>query len=126
MFFAVPNPLQRKSVRFPRPLKRLTPLSIALSVFSTPLSVILSCLCLLFFNAGILLQDIDLPVLTSNAAALGVFLGLLVGKPVGVVLFAYLATLTGVAQLPQNVRWRHIIAVGFLAGYWFYHVSFYK
>ena len=69
-----------------------------------------------FFNAGIPLASIDIPSLGSNAAALGIFFGLLVGKPVGVMLFAYLATLTGVAQLPQNVSWKHILSVGFLAG----------
>ena len=69
-----------------------------------------------FFNAGLPLEQIAVPDLFSQPVALGIFAGLFIGKPVGVVLFAWLATLTGAAQLPQNVSWRHIVAVGFLAG----------
>lgn len=69
-----------------------------------------------FFNAGVVLENINLQTLIDAPVSLGIFMGLFIGKPLGVVLFAYLAVLIGVAELPQNVRWKHIVAVGFLAG----------
>jgi NhaA family Na+:H+ antiporter len=51
-----------------------------------------------------------------NPVCLGIVLGLFVGKPVGVLGFAWLATRTGLAALPKGVTWRQIHAVGVLAG----------
>lgn len=51
-----------------------------------------------------------------NPITAGVFLGLLVGKPVGVLLFSWLATRLGVAALPEGVDWRHMTGAGLLAG----------
>jgi NhaA family Na+:H+ antiporter len=47
---------------------------------------------------------------------LGVALGLLVGKPLGVLGMTWLAVRTGLGQLPSGVAWKHILGVGFLAG----------
>ena len=69
-----------------------------------------------FFNAGVILENINLQALIDAPVSLGIFMGLFIGKPLGVVLFAYLAVLIGAAELPQNVKWKHIVAVGFLAG----------
>lgn len=46
----------------------------------------------------------------------GVALGLLIGKPLGISLFAWLALRLGLAQLPQGINFIHIMGVGFLAG----------
>ena len=43
-------------------------------------------------------------------------LGLVVGKPVGIALFAWLAVRSGVARLPNEATWRHVVAVGAIAG----------
>ncbi|MBL8860466.1 MAG: Na+/H+ antiporter NhaA [Planctomycetes bacterium] len=48
------------------------------------------------------------------ATAVGV--GLLVGKPVGIVLFSFLAVRLGLAALPAGVGWRQMTGAGFLAG----------
>src|SRR5690606_10808474 len=48
--------------------------------------------------------------------ALGVILGLFLGKPIGVIGFSYLAVKFNVASLPRGVTWKHIKAVGCLAG----------
>jgi NhaA family Na+:H+ antiporter len=64
-----------------------------------------------FFNAGVALEGAQL-----GAVALGVFLGLLVGKPVGILLFAFLAVALGWARLPDGVGWRAIAGVGLVAG----------
>ena len=43
-------------------------------------------------------------------------LGLVIGKPLGIAGFAWLAVRTGLAGLPANVTWLHIIGAGMLAG----------
>jgi NhaA family Na+:H+ antiporter len=45
-----------------------------------------------------------------------VFAGLFFGKQIGVVLFAWLGVLTGVARLPRELSWLHIYGVGLLCG----------
>jgi NhaA family Na+:H+ antiporter len=52
----------------------------------------------------------------GSSVALGVILGLLVGKPLGVTLFAYLAVRAGLAALPAGVTWRHVLGAGWLGG----------
>jgi NhaA family Na+:H+ antiporter len=47
---------------------------------------------------------------------LGIYMGLLVGKPLGIVLFSYLAVKTRLCELPENVTLRHITGAGFLGG----------
>ncbi|MEO0559737.1 MAG: Na+/H+ antiporter NhaA [Bacteroidota bacterium] len=54
--------------------------------------------------------------LMTDAVALGVMLGLVVGKPVGVMLLAFVAVKVGIAQLPKNVTWTHVLGVSFLTG----------
>jgi NhaA family Na+:H+ antiporter len=51
-----------------------------------------------------------------SPVALGIILGLLVGKPVGIVLSSWLAIRGGLATLPEGVSWSHLWAVGCLAG----------
>jgi NhaA family Na+:H+ antiporter len=46
----------------------------------------------------------------------GVALGLLIGKPLGIALFSWLAVRLGLAQLPQGINFVHIVGVGFLGG----------
>src|SRR4029077_216342 len=42
--------------------------------------------------------------------------GLVVGKPVGILLFSWLAVRAGVARLPDAVGWRAVAGGGCLAG----------
>ncbi len=65
------------------------------------------------FNAGVSLSGGG-GVLNSVTA--GVFLGLLVGKPVGVLVFSWLATRLGWASLPDGVGWSSMAGASFLAG----------
>jgi hypothetical protein len=46
----------------------------------------------------------------------GVALGLLVGKPVGIALFVWLAERMGFAKRPEGVTWQHIWGMGAIAG----------
>ena len=64
-----------------------------------------------FFNAGVALEGAQV-----GAVAVGIFLGLLIGKPVGILLFSFLAVRLGLARLPQGVGWRAIAGVGLIAG----------
>jgi len=52
----------------------------------------------------------------SDPVAMAVGVGLLVGKPVGIVLFSLIAVRLGIAALPTSVGWRQMIGAGFLAG----------
>ncbi|MBC7605504.1 MAG: Na+/H+ antiporter NhaA [Burkholderiales bacterium] len=56
---------------------------------------------------------------TSNliqANSLGIIFGLVLGKPIGIVLFCLLGVTTGICALPSDLKWRNIIGVGFLGG----------
>jgi NhaA family Na+:H+ antiporter len=49
-------------------------------------------------------------------AALGVILGLVVGKPLGIVAATYAANRFGDIPLPRGVGWRHVLGAGMLGG----------
>ena len=66
-------------------------------------------------NAGVSLEGDGLTTL-SHPVALGILAGLGIGKPVGVTLASWLAVRLGLATLPSDLTWRHIIGTGFLAG----------
>ena len=57
----------------------------------------------------------DLDTLGSGLS-LGIFLGLLVGKPLGVILFSWLAIRTSLADKPDDVSLTHLLGGGILAG----------
>ncbi len=48
--------------------------------------------------------------------SLGIILGLIFGKQIGITFFSWLAIVTGLADLPKGVRWVHIWGVSVLAG----------
>lgn len=52
----------------------------------------------------------------GNPGSLGIIAGLVLGKPLGIVFFSFAAVLTGVAILPEDLKWKSIIGVGFLGG----------
>lgn len=66
-------------------------------------------------NAGITLGA-DIGAMLMNPVAWGIMLGLLVGKPVGIVLSSWLIIRGGVVMLPEGVSWYHLWAAGSLAG----------
>ena len=67
-------------------------------------------------NAGLSLGDLQLSHAVNHPVTLGVALGLVVGKPLGIFLFTYLASKTLKAPLPSGVEWFHIIGAGILGG----------
>lgn len=52
----------------------------------------------------------------ASANSIGIMLGLLLGKPLGIVLFSMLAVALGWSQLPPNMRWSHVAGAGLLGG----------
>jgi NhaA family Na+:H+ antiporter len=66
-------------------------------------------------NAGVPLGSGVLGSL-ADPVALGILLGLVFGKQIGVMLFSWLAVRSGLAELPQGIGWRHVYGVGWLAG----------
>lgn len=69
-----------------------------------------------FFNSGISLStDILIEAILSPVSR-GVFLGLLLGKPIGIVLFSYLAMKTKIGILPPGIRLYDILGAGIISG----------
>jgi NhaA family Na+:H+ antiporter len=68
-----------------------------------------------FANAGLSLTGISIDDL-MHPVALGVALGLLIGKPVGIVAFVWIATQLRLAQLPANISWTQVLGVAFVCG----------
>ena len=68
-----------------------------------------------FVNAGISLKGMSLDVLFSNVP-LGIFLGLFVGKQLGVFGLSFLAIKMGLAKLPEGSTWLDLYAVSILTG----------
>jgi len=66
-------------------------------------------------NTGVPI-DQDAIAELSHANSLGIALGLIIGKPLGVVLMCVLAVASGVCSLPPNVRWHHMVGAGLLGG----------
>lgn len=46
----------------------------------------------------------------------GIFFGLLLGKPIGILLFSFVTTKLKIASLPENVSWLHMVGAGILGG----------
>lgn len=51
-----------------------------------------------------------------DSLSLGIFSGLVLGKPIGITLGVLLVLALKVASLPQGVTWKNILGVGFLGG----------
>jgi Na+:H+ antiporter, NhaA family len=67
-------------------------------------------------NAGVTFSSGAMQDLLTSRVAWGVFLGLVIGKPLGIVGFCKLAVNVGWARLPTGVSWLQMAAVGVLAG----------
>ena len=66
-------------------------------------------------NTGIVLKGLSLDSL-FGPHMLGIFFGLVLGKPLGIVLFSLLGIKIGVSSLPDGISIRHLLGAGFLGG----------
>ena len=67
-------------------------------------------------NAGVTFSGGAANGLLTSQIAWGVLIGLVIGKPIGIVGFCKLAVKMGLARLPRGVTWLQMAAVGTLAG----------
>jgi NhaA family Na+:H+ antiporter len=66
-------------------------------------------------NTAILLPG-DLLASLTDRVALGVMLGLLIGKPLGIFTFTFAFVKMGICRLPAELSWRLMLGLGFLGG----------
>ena len=52
----------------------------------------------------------------NHPNTIGIILGLVVGKPLGIWLFSFLAVTTGICSLPKDLKWTNILGAGMLGG----------
>ncbi len=52
----------------------------------------------------------------TDSNSLGIMLGLVMGKPLGIFLFSFIAAGLGLCILPGDLKWKNIIGAGFLGG----------
>lgn len=67
-------------------------------------------------NAGVTFSAGASAELLTSRIGWGIVIGLVLGKPIGIIGFAKLGQMTGLAQLPQHINWKQLSAVGMLAG----------
>jgi NhaA family Na+:H+ antiporter len=66
-------------------------------------------------NAGVGLGG-SLAEALTHPISLGIVAGLVVGKPLGIIVFSWIAVRLGIADLPYGVTWRQLFAASWLAG----------
>lgn len=81
-----------------------------------PLSVFVIMPIFALANSGVQIPMGQLVELFMQPVTLGVFLGLFFGKQIGITLFAWVAVKAGLAELPRNISWKQVYAVGCLGG----------
>lgn len=67
-------------------------------------------------NAGVKIGGGGLTDVGTRPLLAGIALGLVVGKPIGVVAMSYLAVRLRLARLPAGVSWKGVVVVGLVAG----------
>jgi NhaA family Na+:H+ antiporter len=67
-------------------------------------------------NTGVVITEKSLSAATSSVIAWGIFIGLVVGKPLGVLISALAASKARIAQLPEDASFGKLAATGSAAG----------
>lgn len=66
-------------------------------------------------NTGIILEEGWLSEMTTNNS-LGIIAGLVIGKPIGILLFCWLLVKLAKVKLPNHVQWKNLLGAAVLAG----------
>jgi len=69
-----------------------------------------------FFAAGVDIRSLGFIDSIASPVAIGIMLGLVLGKPIGVLLFAWLTARFTRASLSPDISWRDVGTIGVLAG----------
>ena len=68
-----------------------------------------------FVNSGISLENVSVSYLT-HSIPLGIFLGLFLGKQLGIFIFCYVAVKMKIAELPLLINWKILYGTSILGG----------
>ncbi len=98
------------------PLPELGSNNKRLEVFSLPISTFVALPIFALANAGVVFTAAVFDQSYAFPVMIGTIAGLLVGKFAGISLAAWLMVRFGIAKLPDDVNWRQIIGVSFIAG----------
>jgi NhaA family Na+:H+ antiporter len=96
------------------PIKRTSPLEHLEHMIVRPVNFLIMPIFALA-NTNIRFESKMLDGLTSPLG-LGIIFGLVLGKPLGVTFFSWIAVKSGIASLPSRSNWKHIFGLGLLAG----------
>jgi NhaA family Na+:H+ antiporter len=91
------------------------PVGLVLEHYLHPVQVWLILPLFALANAGVSIGG-DLMEVLASPLALGVIVGLVIGKPVGIGLLSWLAVKSGRGALPKGVTWAQVFGAGCLAG----------
>ena len=69
-----------------------------------------------FFNSGVSFEKFNTSEFLSSSVSIGIFLGLLIGKSLGVFLFSWISVKMKWTKWPAGAHAGHILGIGFLAG----------
>jgi Na+:H+ antiporter, NhaA family len=67
-------------------------------------------------NTGLNFYGVNFSEVAVHPVSLGIFFGLVFGKPLGVMLFSFIAVKSGMGSLPKDVRWSHVLGSAILGG----------
>jgi NhaA family Na+:H+ antiporter len=67
-------------------------------------------------NTGVALPPSAVVDAATSGIGQAIFIGLVLGKPLGIVGASWVAVRLGIATLPKGVRWIHMVGIGFLGG----------
>jgi NhaA family Na+:H+ antiporter len=95
--------------------EKALPMGLVLEHFLHPIQVWLILPLFALANAGVTVGG-DLMAVLANPLALGIIVGLVVGKPLGIALLSWLAVKSGRGALPEGVTWAQVVGAGCLAG----------
>jgi Na+:H+ antiporter, NhaA family len=68
------------------------------------------------FAAGVDISEADPSQILTQPVALGIVVGLVVGKPIGIIGSTWLITKLSSARLAATIHWRDVFAIGLVAG----------
>ena len=104
------------ATRVERVMHRVTPPLQRLEHYiSTPVNFLILPI-FAFVNAQVRLVGVDMGALLVDPVTLGTYLGMLLGKPVGIFGVTFVLVKLGLAELPRRVNWKHVVGVGILGG----------
>lgn len=95
--------------------KQIHPVEGLIKFLHTPVSYIIMPIFALA-NAGVVISFDSFLESVRTDMFKGIFLGLVLGKPIGILLFSYIGCQLRLALLPRDLKWKHILVLGIIAG----------